>query len=143
MLISNHPVAQITKSSWVNSATGEIIDVAEIRKPIGRNGFMITYVEEVMKMLDILGNRKMVVVRYIIENMDSNNILIKTIREMADELNVSTKTVNEALKALEKAEIISRRTGVIMLSPRLLHKGTEARENALLLRFYEMRVSGD
>jgi len=132
-------LGEARQETWVNQNTGEIIETLEIRKVVGRSGFAITYAEEVLKMIDVLGNRKMAVVRYIMENMDSNNILIATIEEIAKELKMSKTTVTQALKILEKSEIVSRKTGVIMLSPRLIHKGREDRERALLVRFYEMR----
>jgi DNA-binding MarR family transcriptional regulator len=124
--------------TWVNERTGEKLSAVELLKPVGRNGFMITYLTTIMSLIETLGNRKMMVVKYILGKMDiGSNVLVITVREIAEETGISNKTVIETLQLLENAKIIQRRTGAIMLSPQLLHKGRKPREQALLTRFYE------
>ncbi len=127
-----------TNDIWVNQRTGEVLETTEILKPINRQGFMITYITELINLLDTLGTKKMKIVKYILENMSkSENTLIMTIREIAEETKTSTKTVNETLKLLEENSIIQRKTGAIMINPRLIHKGNNNKEKALLTRFYD------
>ena len=123
--------------TWRNLRTGEEVDVSEILKPVGRQGFVIAYLSTIIEMIETLGNKKMTVVKQILKDMDSStNTYLTTTRELASKTGVSTKTVTETLKLLEDAQIISRRLGAIMVSPNLLHKGREAKERALLTRFY-------
>jgi len=123
---------------WVCQETGEVLEANEILKPIGRNGFMITYMTEIIKLIETIGNKKMQVVKFVMENMDtSSNSLIITTREIAAKSGISHKTVIETLKILEDAEIIQRRTGAIMIKPTLVHKGNENKERALITRFYK------
>ena len=125
-------------TTWVCQQTGEIVEAAEILKPIGRRGFMITYLETLIDMIEVMGSARMKVVKYILANMDtSSNTLIATTREIADKLGTSTKTVTESLKLMENCKLITRRTGIIMINPKLLHKGNENKERALLTRFYQ------
>ena len=119
---------------------GEAKRVDVIMKPINRSGFMITYLSTIIQMIDNLGNKKMQVVKYILENMDkSSNILIKTVEEISNETNISDKTIRETLKTLENANIISRRPGVIMLSPKLVHRGDFKKESYLMTKFHEIK----
>lgn len=122
---------------WINQRTGEVIETTEIIKPISRQGFMITYLSEIIRLIDELGNKKMQIVKYILENIDkSSNSMFCTVRELAELTNTSTRTVQETLKTLEKANIIQRRTGGLMINPKLIHRGNNNKEKALLTRFY-------
>jgi len=126
------------KSKWQNLDTGEVIETDEVIKKTSRNGFMITYLSAIIQLIDTLGNKKMQVVKYILDKMDkSTNTLIITTQELADKSQVSKKTVIETLKTLEDAKIIARRTGAIMIHSNLIHRGNENKEQYLLARFKE------
>ena len=124
-------------SRWKNLDTEEIIETSEIIKKIGRNGFMITYLSAIINLIEVLGNKKMQVVKYMLANMDqSSNTLIITTRELASEVGCSHNIVLQTLKILESANIIRRRTGAIMINAELIHRGNESKEKMLLTRFH-------
>lgn len=126
------------RSTWINKETGEEIVTDDIVKKTSRNGFMITYLSAIVNLMDKLGNKKMQVVKYILEHMDkSTNTLIITTPELATKAKVSRPIVSETLKILEDANIIARRTGAIMIHSDLVHRGSEEKEKYLLARFEE------
>jgi len=133
------------KEIWVNQATGEVREVDTFEKPVGRsNGFMITYLAEIINLIETLGNKKMLVVKYILEHMSkTENTLIRTQREIADALGMSTKTVNETLKLLADAGIIERRTGAIMVSPKLMNNWRSSKEASMMIKYYEFGGDDD
>ncbi|WP_283690495.1 replication/maintenance protein RepL [Clostridium perfringens] len=125
----------------INNETGEFEEIGQADmffKPIGRNEpFMITYLAEIINLIDNLGNKKMKVVKYILNNMSkSDNILLITNRELASKASVGINTVTETLKVLEKANIIQRRTGAIMISPKLLNN-KKAKGEAIMMTKYK------
>lgn len=126
----------------VNPDTGEYIGevkrVDVVIKEVPRTGFAITYLSSIINLIDSIGNKKMQVVKYVLKNMDSNNILLQTVREVADGCGCSVQTVNDTLKLLEQAGIIARKTGAIMLSPKLVHKGNARKERYLMAKFVEI-----
>lgn len=124
---------------WVNQQTGEVREVDTFEKPVQRDsGFMITYLAEIINMIETLGNKKMQVVKYILSHMcKANNTLIITVRELAEECNMSTKTVNETLKLLEGANIIERRTGAIMVNPKLCNNWRSNKEASMMITYKE------
>lgn len=124
-----------------NPVTGEIKVVDVVVKEVPRVGFAITYLSSIINMIESIGNKKMQVVKYILANMDSNNILLKTVREIAAGSQTSLQTVNDTLQLLESAGIIARRTGAVMLSPKLMHKGNAKREKILMTKFFEIKNS--
>lgn len=138
-------------SRWIkldenNQPTGEVKEVDEFDAPLDtkRNGFMITYMSAIISLIDKLGTKKMQVVKYILENMSkSENTLIITTAELAEKAKVSKPVVLETLQILEDAKLISRRTGAIMLSAQLLHRGDENKERYLMTRFSEFSPKDD
>lgn len=114
---------------------GEPIEAEQIVKKVPRNGFEITYLAYFCDLFDKLGGRKYTVFKYIIEHKNSDNQLIITIRELAEKTNTSTKTVNDTIKLLKEAGLISTRTGAIMLLPKLAHRGSDRKEAYLMQKF--------
>lgn len=122
-----------------NPITGEVKRVDVMIKEIPRSGFAITYLSAIVQMIDAIGNRKMQVVKYILSKMDSNNKISETEQEIANHSGISRQTVHDTLKLLENAGIIARKTGTVMLSPKLVHKGNAQRERLLMTRFVEIK----
>lgn len=119
---------------------GEPQEVNVLVKEISRTGFAITYLGELVRLIDTIGNKKMKVVKYILANMDSENKLVETVREIAEHCNVSTKVVNDTLKLLESVGFVARKTGCVMLSPKIAHKGNAKKERYLLTKFYAISL---
>ena len=118
--------------------TDEVAEFDVVDKPVLRQNFMIAYLSTIVSMIDKLGNQKMQVVKYLLKEMDSNNLIIKTIVEIEKETSISDKTIRETLKILENANIIHRRTGVIMISPKLVNRGNAGKERYLLTKFHQI-----
>lgn len=126
----------------LNKTTGEFEELGAADtfiKPIGRDEpFMITYLAEIINLIDTLGNKKMQVVKYILKNMSkSENTLIITTRELAEKCKVSKPVVLDTLKLLEDTNIIQRRTGAIMISPKLMNNKKAKGEAIMMTRYYQ------
>lgn len=124
-----------------NALTGEVKAVDVLFKEIPRQGFAITYLSTIIQMIESIGNKKMQVVKYVLQNMDSNNKLSETVREIAKGSNCSLQTVQETLTLLQSVGIIARKTGTVMLSPKLVHKGNAQRERYLMTKFFAINDS--
>lgn len=123
-------------STWVNQETGETITTTDIHKKTSRQGFMITYLSSFIELMDILGTKKFQIVKYVLENMEkSNNSLIITTTELSKKTKTSRQTVSETLKLMQESGLIERRTGAIMINPKLVHQGTNQKEKYLLTKF--------
>ncbi len=126
----------------INPVTGEVLETKEVdefSKPVntGRTGgFMIAYLAELINMIDKLGNKKMTVVKFILEHMDKRtNTLIMTTTELAKKSKVGFNTVIETLKILDDAGLIQRKTGAIMLSPRLMNNRDKKGEASMMITY--------
>ncbi|WP_241958461.1 replication/maintenance protein RepL, partial [Mammaliicoccus sciuri] len=102
------------------------MEVDKIYRRQTQGNFVKAYIKGLVMMLDVVGGSKLKVVNYLLENLRlSDNKLIATQREIAEETNVSVKTVTNTLKILEEGNIIKRRTGVTMLNPQILVRGDD------------------
>lgn len=129
--------------TWVKlDKNGNLTDIkAEfdvVDKPVQRQGFMIAYLSAIVSMIDKLGNQKMQVVKYLLKEMDNNNLVISTIAKIEKETGISHTTIQATLKMLEEANIIKRKTGIIMLSPHLINRASAEKERYLLTRFHKI-----
>ncbi len=130
----------------IDTSTGEIVEqlkVDEFERPVGRTEqFMITYLAEIINLIDSLGNQKMKVIKYILQQMDRNtNTLIITTRELASKSGVGFNTVIETLRILDQAGIIQRRTGSLMINPRLMNNKKLQGEAAMLVKYHQFSES--
>lgn len=120
---------------WINQRTGEIIEADKVIKKVPRTGFEITYLSYFIDLFEKLGGQKYKVFKYIIENKNADNQVIITTTELAKKTKVSRQTVSDTLKILSDATLISRKVGVIMLNPKLVHRGDKNKEAYLLTKF--------
>lgn len=95
------------------------------------------WLSSVFEALEQVGNKKMTVASYILNNRDKNtNYLIKTQREIAEECGVSKQTVTSTLKALENADLLVGKSGVYQINPEKIAKGNHNKRMAIL-RIYK------
>lgn len=142
-------ILQVQESKYyqeINPDTGElvgnVISADVVVREVPRVGFAITYLSSIINLIDSIGNKKMQVVKYILQKMDSNNKLSETVREISQGCKCSLQTVNDTLKILESAGVVARKTGTVMLSPKLVHKGNAQRERFLMAKFVQIEEDG-
>src|SRR5699024_12292682 len=61
-----------------------------------------------LESLDMIGNQKIRVAMFIMENINKENELIMTYRVIAEKTNTSLQTVSETMKALQESNLLSR-----------------------------------
>ncbi|KWU89717.1 Replication and maintenance protein [Salmonella enterica subsp. enterica serovar Kentucky] len=114
------------KETKINRETGVVLEVDKIYRQQVQGNFVKAYIKGLVMMLDVVGGSKLKVVNYLLDNLRlSDNKLIATTREIADNTKTSPTTVTDTLKTLENGNVIKRRTGVIMLNPEILLRGDD------------------
>lgn len=117
---------------------GEPIVAPTITTKVPRGKFEIVYTAELFGILDKLGNKKIQVLSYLLDNKDGSNCLNMTNTEIAKNIGVARKTVVETMKVLESADLLHRKGTVVMLSANFMMKGNQLREAYLMQKFEEM-----
>lgn len=90
----------------------------------GNKDFEMIFYGHLLEILNDLGNKRIKVLKYIIENREKiNNTFIGTVRDIAEALEISFPTVQSTLALLEDKEVIKRKTGVIYIDADLVCDG--------------------
>ncbi len=116
--------------------SGEPIIAPMITTRVPKGNFEIVYTADLFAIVEKLGNQKMQVLKYLLENKDGYNQINESNTELAKNIGCSRPTVIETLKIMSDAGLIQRKNSVIMVSPNLMIKGNRNRE-AYLMRKYE------
>ena len=117
---------------------GSPIIAPTITSKVPRGKFEITYTAELFGILEKLGNKKIQVLSYLLDNKDGNNSLNMTNTQIATATGISRKTVIETVKLLAEAGLAKRQGSVIMISSNLMVKGNQVREAYLMRKYVEM-----
>jgi len=132
------------ETTWINAETGERIKARVVEKRLKREDFEVTYVAMMTRALEILGTKKILVLKYLLTERDYNNRVVATLRKISNDLNVSITVVYDTLCILRDEGIISmEQRGVYMLNPRIVNKGSAEHEKALLFKFKMIQSKSD
>lgn len=100
------------------------------------------WLASVMEALEQVGNKKIKVANYILNNRDkTTNYLIKTQREIAEECEVSLQTVSSTLKALESADMLIGKSGIYQINPERIARGKHNKRMAILRIYQQNKAS--
>jgi Firmicute plasmid replication protein (RepL) len=138
-VIASKKVKLLGTQQFIHKETGEIVECQVMELEERDANFQKFWLGHVISAVDELSNAKMKIVFYILGNADSNNVLLKTIDEIVKETGISNKTVVETLKVLQKHDIITRRTGAILLNPNVIFRGGTSKRRAVLTFYEEMK----
>lgn len=138
---SSVKLTKVGKAKYTNFETGEVETFNVIEEKDQDFNFEKIWLGHLLNSLDIIGNKKMTVLKWILANKDSENKIIGTQRYIAEQTKVSLPVVNDTLKALTKIDAIRKvQTGVFMLNPELIFKGGHAKRMNILLRYTKIET---
>src|SRR5699024_5639914 len=93
---------------FIDARTGEkaTMQVTNINERDANNHKM--WHDHMLESLDMIGNQKIRVAMFIMENINKENELIMTYRVIAEKTNTSLQTVSETMKALQESNLLSK-----------------------------------
>ena len=108
----------------INPATGEIHDVQVISREDRDFNFNKIWLGHIVQALDLIGNQKIKVLNYLLENKNYENVVIGTLDQIAKKANVGRNSVHDTLKILRENNIIVKvSSAVYRLNPDIIFKG--------------------
>ena len=119
--------------------TGEIFEIDYIKKTTDRQlkgGWRRVYLADFLEILLEIGNTKIKVLEYILNNVDSNNKLTMSIRQVAIRVGISYQTTFETFKKLEEKGLIRKVDTVWVVMPSFVATFGSDAKNARLLTEY-------
>ena len=134
----------IGKETYINRDSGEIMEMDVIEQEERDFNFHKLWLGHIIQALDIIGNQKIKVVNFIMENANKDNLVIGTQREIAKKIGSSTTTVNQTIQALIEADFLTQvQQGVYRINPNVLFKGGRNGRLNILIKYYDERKIGD
>lgn len=118
-------VKVVGTQQYLNTATGELEDFQVTAIEDRDFNFHKVWMRNFIATLDIVGNQKTKLCFWIIDNLDKENKLCKTYRQIADESKMSLDTVRVTMKLLLESDFIRKyNQGCYIVNPDVLYKGS-------------------
>lgn len=129
--------------TWVNQETGEVRQVQEIEVKATDKGFDKVWLGMILAILDIIGSKKINVIKYLLENRSrTENTITVSQHKIAKDVGVSIQTVNETMKKLETADFIHRIVpGHYRINPAVIWRGSHMGRMAIMAKFSEEKAA--
>lgn len=126
----------IGKQTYIHQETGELCEMNVIEESEKDCNFHKLWLGHIIQSLDLIGNKKIDVLIYISNNLNSENIFIMTQRTMAKKIGVSYATVAETMKALQESNFLKQiQSGVYQVNPNILFKGSKDKRMNILIKY--------
>lgn len=118
-------VKVVGHEQYINSETGEVEDFQVVKLEDRDFNFHKLWLEHIVYSLDLIGNQKTKLAFWIIENLNKENQLIMTQRQIASKSGISLDTVRKTLKSLQDSNFIERiNIGCYQVNPDVIFKGS-------------------
>lgn len=129
----------IGQESYINSNTGELVtmDVIETDEKDVDTNFYKLFMKDFLNAIDIISNQKMKVAFWIVDNLNKDNQLLYSYRQIAEMTGIGYQTVATTVKALKDADFLRESGKFLIVNPDIVFKGTAARRANVLHRYKE------
>lgn len=120
--------------------SGEVIELEYAEKSVKRGlkrGWQRVYLEDFMEILTSFANKKVEVVEFILNNLNSENQLTLTYRDITERSDVSYKTVADTFKELQKMDFIKKVGTIWLVNPKFVCAFGSDQKNANILIKYQ------
>lgn len=127
----------IGTESYINSQTGELIEMNVIETDMDDRdtNFHKLFMKDFINALDLVGNKKTKICYWVIDNINKDNMLLYSYRDIADKTGMSYQTVALTIKALIDADFLKKTGKFLIVNPDIIFKGTYARRQAVLHKY--------
>lgn len=130
---------RIGRERYINEATGEVQEFDVIEQTDKDFNFDKLWLGHILNSLDIIGNKKIKVLNWLLENKNNQNQILGTQREIAEKTNVSTPVVTETMGMLIQTNLLKKvRNGLYMLNPDVLFKGGNKQRLNILMKYRQI-----
>ena len=116
---------------------GEVIACDVISKSSNdMQGWRRVIMADLLAAMDQIGNMKMKVLEYLINQMNSNNEINTTYRNIQTETGISLQTITETFKALRNSNLIKKHKSIYVLNCSIISAyGSQEKNKYLMLEY--------
>jgi len=133
----------VGKQKYINPKTNEVEEFNVTQQTVQTDfNFHKIWLKDLVKILENMESPKVKVFAYILDNIDSQNMIVGSIRKVTEQLTVSQETVRVVYKLLQDLGYLKLvQNGVYQLSPDLLLKGNSQRRRLLRADYHDFKLT--
>ena len=129
-------VKVIGREQRINPRTGEFEDFEVVSIEDRDFDFHKVWLESIINSMDLLGNQKTRLAFWIIQNLNKENQLVMTQRQIAEKSGISLKTVSVTMKSLLESNFLRKiNSGAYCINPDVLFKGSKTGRMNVLIQY--------
>ena len=134
----------IGTQQYVNVNTGELREMQVIESTEDNKDFNFhkLFMRDFIRGIDIVSNKKTKICYWIIDNINKDNQLLYSYRQISEITGISYSVVAETVKALLDADFLRKHGKVLIVNPDIIFKGSAIRR-ANILHTYSQAERGD
>lgn len=134
----------IGTQQYVNVNTGELREMQVIESTEDNKDFNFhkLFMRDFIRAIDIVSNKKTKICYWIIDNINKDNQLLYSYRQISEITGISYSVVAETVKALLDADFLRKHGKVLIVNPDIVFKGSAIRR-ANILHTYSQAERGD
>ncbi len=131
--------------SYINANTGELIEMQVTDIEERDFNFAKIWMRNFISTLDLVGNQKTKFCFWLIDNLDRENKIAMSYRQMVDQISngsgtISLGTVRDTMKILLDADFLRKVGTAYMVNPDIVFKGSHGARLNLLQQYHEAPV---
>lgn len=136
-------VKVVGTQQWLNPNTNQMEDFQVVLMEDRDFNFHKVWMHNIVMALDLIGNQKTKLAFWIIDNLNKENQLIMTYRQIAEKSGISLDTVRVTMKALIDSNFLRRiNQGAYCVNPEVLFKGSRNGRLNVLLQYQALENTG-
>ncbi|WP_026747106.1 replication/maintenance protein RepL [Listeria monocytogenes] len=140
MSTTRKKIKVIGTETYIKQDTGEIKEMNVINVEERDANFHKLWLGHIIQSLDLIGNKKIKVLNFIMNNLNSENYFLMTQQEMEKELGISRKTISDTMKALQESDFLTLvRSGTYRINPDVLFKGGKNNRLSVLIEYHDQK----
>ena len=121
---------------FIDQDTGEVVEMNVTDIEERDANFHKIWLGHMLESLDMIGNQKIRVAMFIMNNINRDNEFLMTHRVVAEKTGISLKTVSDTMTALQESDFIHKvRNGYYRLNPDIMYKGGKNDRLNVLLQY--------
>lgn len=129
-------VKVIGREQYLNTSTGEVEDFQVVSLQDRDFNFHKIWLTHIINSLDLIGNQKTRLAFWILDNLDKENQLIMTYRQIAKKTEMSYQTVSATMSALISCNFLQRiNSGAYRVNPDMIFKGSNSSRMNVLYKY--------
>lgn len=127
-------------AQYINAKDGTVEDFQVMRVEDRDFNFHKVWLEHIINSLDLIGNQKTRLAFWIIDNLDKENKLTMTYRQISEKSGISLDTVRVTMKSLMESNFLERiNQGAYRVNPDVVFKGTRQGRLNVLYQYNEVK----